>query len=100
MAAVPQDLQRSWGTAAMTQSNPGAQRQGWTASWPRYPKIFADLSSQMVVYFVVAWNGTALVLRWVMPPRVVATFSKNRATMRREVPQQIAALHTAILSSS
>ena len=70
------------------------------ASWLRHPKIFADLSGQMVAYFAVAWNSTELVLRQVMPSGVVATFSKKQAAMRGEMPQQVAAFDTVILSSS
>src|SRR5256885_1027584 len=56
--------------------------KGWAASQLWHPKILADLSCQMVVYFVVAWNSTALVLRRVMPPRMLATFSEKGTAVR------------------
>jgi len=51
--------------------------------WLRYPEILADLSRRMFVYFVVTRNGAAPVEQ-----------------PCDEIPQQIAAFHTAIVSSS
>ena len=56
-------------------------KEGWAASWLRYPRILAELPCQRIAYAAMARNGTALVLRRVMPPRVFATFSKKRADL-------------------
>lgn len=72
----------------------------WAVSWGWHPKILANLSCQMVAYFVVARNGAARVPCGVMPPGMISAFPEKRATMGGQVSQQIATLHTAILNSS
>jgi hypothetical protein len=72
----------------------------WSASWQRHPKVFAYLPCQVVVHLAVSRNSTASVQGRVMPPRVAAAFPKKRAAMRGKVSQEIATLHTAMLSSS
>ena len=72
----------------------------WAESRHRYSKVLADFSSEMVVDFAVPGNGTAPVLRGVMPPGVISAFPEQGAAMGSQMSQQIATLHTAILSSS
>ena len=50
----------------------------WAAvSRERNPKVFADLSRQMIVNVVVTRNGASSILRGVMPPRVFPAFPKK-----------------------
>ena len=73
---------------------------GLLVSRLRNAKILADLSCEVVVDFVVTGNGTAFVLGRIVPPRVTAAFPEKCAAMGSEMSQQIAAFHTAMVSSS
>ena len=66
----------------------------------RDAEIATDFSSEVVADLGVPRHGASLAQRWVVPPRMPSTFTKERTSMRRQVSQQIAALHTAISSSS
>ena len=72
----------------------------WLGLRLRNAKIPADLARQMIVDFAVTRDGATLVLRGVVPPRMIATFPDERTAMLREMPQQVAAFHTAIVNSS
>ena len=61
--------------------------QGWAASRLRHPKVFADLSRQVVVDFGMARDGAALIQRRVVPPRMATAFPEKGATMGRKVSQ-------------
>lgn len=63
-------------------------------------KIATNLLREMVVDLAVARYGTAFTERRVMPPRVTRTFAQQFAAMFCQMPQQVAALHTAMMSSS
>jgi hypothetical protein len=72
----------------------------WPALRQRHPEVFAYLPRQVVIHLAVAGDCAAFVQGRVMPPRVAAAFAKKCTAMRRKMSQEIATLHTAMLSSS
>ena len=56
-------------------------------------QVLADFSGQQVVHFGVAWNSGAPVFGEVAPPRVIATFADQLATVLSQVLNQRAPFH-------
>jgi hypothetical protein len=77
----------------------GISRPSYAANL-RYSEIAADFPRESFADFVVPGHGRATVRRHLPPPRVTGAFAKELASVSRQMPQQIAAFHTAIGSSS
>ena len=77
----------------------------WQKMEPRplrlhHTKIPTDLPRQVILDLPVARNRAAPAQRRILPPGVPPTLPQQGTAVRRQVPEQVAALHTAIVSSS
>src|SRR5258706_4773584 len=68
--------------------------------WLRDPEVATNLAGKMVVDLGVSRHRAARVECQVVPPRMARSFAKQSAIVGDQVRQEIAALHTAICSSS
>ena len=66
----------------------------------RDTQILADFIGQDITDFDVTRDGGSAVLSRVVPPGMVATFSKKLAAVSAQVTQQLASLHRAMRSST
>src|SRR3954471_8635318 len=64
------------------------------------PEVAADLLRECIPDFIVTGNRASPAGNLILPPRMSATLAYQLTSVRLQVPQQIAALHTAIGNSS
>src|SRR4051812_14915628 len=63
-------------------------------------QVAANLAREKVVDLGVARKGGGLVVRWIPVDRVVRTLAPQYATVRAQVPQEVAPLHEASTNGS
>jgi hypothetical protein len=62
-------------------------------------KVFADLPREDIRNFRVPGNSRTSSQRWVLPPRMIASFPDELATVPRQVCEQVPPFHTASVTS-